>query len=80
MMAALHPGAYYHIETLEGPRYACHFGRLIRPEALDEAVLADVATLIVPCRTNPARLRPHRDVLRRFLARGGTLVAMGEAF
>jgi hypothetical protein len=80
MIAALQPGAFYHIAALEGPRYAPFFDRLIRPEAMDEAALRDVGTLLVPCRTNPDRLRPHAGLLVRFLARGGTLVAMGETF
>ncbi len=79
-LAALHPGTSYHCEALEGPRYAHHFGRLIRPEALDAGALACVRTLVVPCRTHPARLRPHFPLLCAFLAAGGTLVAMGETF
>ena len=78
MIAALHPGAFYHIESLEGARYRRFFSRLIRPESLGDDTLADVRTLLVPCRTPPARLLPHRSLLARFLARGGTLVAMGE--
>ncbi|MCS6932475.1 MAG: hypothetical protein NZM27_09725 [Acetobacteraceae bacterium] len=80
MIAALHPGAFYHIEALEGPRYASLFARLIRPEALDEATLSGISALLVPCRTSPARLVPHTALFRSFLARGGTLVAMGETF
>ena len=80
MIAALHPGAFYHCEALEGPHFAHHFDRLIRPEALDAAALAGVTCLLVPCRTNPARLLPHRALFEAFLNRGGTLVAMGETF
>lgn len=80
MMAALHPGAFYHVEALEGSRYRDFFSRLIRPEDLRDDRLEGVETLLVPCRTNPARLAPRRPVLERFLARGGTLVAMGETF
>lgn len=80
MLAALHPGAAYHCDALEAPRYAGVFDRLIRPEALDHAALAGVTTLVVPCRTHPERLKPHWPLLAAFLGRGGTLVAMGETF
>jgi hypothetical protein len=79
-LAALHPGAFYHCETLEGARYKDLFGRLIVPETLNEQVLSDVRTLMIPSRTNPDRLRPHLPLLMRFLGSGGTLVAMGETF
>lgn len=79
-LAALHPGAAYHCDALETPRYAGFFNRLIRPEALDAAALDGVGTLIVPCRTHPERLKRHWPLLRDFLAGGGTLVAMGETF
>jgi hypothetical protein len=78
MLAALHSGAACHCETLEGARYASLFGQLIRPEALCSETLAGVRTLLVPCRTHPTRLVPHRDLLRGFVEDGGHLVAMGE--
>jgi hypothetical protein len=80
IMAALHTGSFFHCETLEAPRYAPLFGRLIRPEALDAESLNGVDTLLVPCRTHPLRLVPRRELLRAFMAKGGTLVAMGETF
>jgi hypothetical protein len=80
LIAALNPGAAYHCDALEGPRYARFFDRLIRPEAFDAAALADAGTLIVPCRTHPERLKPHWPLFAEFLAGGGTLVAMGETF
>jgi hypothetical protein len=80
MIAALHPGAFYHIEALEGLRYAHLFDQLIRPEALTAEALAGARTLLVPCRTHPARVAPHWPLIERFLGRGGTLVAMGETF
>lgn len=79
-LAALHSGAAYHCETLEGDRYAPLFAALIRPEDLDGRMLVGIDTLIVPCRTRPARLAPHVDVLLAFLRQGGTLVVMGETF
>jgi hypothetical protein len=80
MIAALHPGAFYHCEALEGRRYGHFFRRLIRPERLDAAALNGVSCLLIPCRTNPARLKPHVALFDAFVARGGTLVVMGETF
>lgn len=79
-LAALQTGSFFHCETLEAPRYAHLFDRLIRPESLDPDRLAGVDTLFVPCRAHPLRLAPHRSLLRDFMNRGGTLVAMGETF
>lgn len=80
MLAALHSGSAYHCEALEAPRYAHLFDCLLRPEALSDEALADVRMLLVPCRTNPLRLAPHRALLSRYLEAGGTLIVMGEAF
>jgi hypothetical protein len=80
MIAALHGGSAYHCEALEGPRYAGLFDRLIRPEALDAAALDGVSALVVPCRTHPLRLAPHKALFDAFMAAGGVLVAMGETF
>lgn len=79
-LVALHPGAAYLCETLEGPRYASLFDALVRPEDLDDAVLDSTKALLIPSRTNPERLRPHVSRLIRFLGNGGILVAMGETF
>lgn len=75
---AIHAGAAYHCETLEGQRYRHFFDTLLRPEELNQAALASARVVIVPCRTPAARLRPSRDLLLAFLRRGGTIVAMGE--
>lgn len=76
---AIHPGAYYHIESLEGPRYAPHFDRLVRPDDLDSERLEDHAVILIPCRTPADRMEPHRQRLRRYLDQGGTVVATGES-
>jgi hypothetical protein len=52
-LVALHPGAAYLCETLEGPRYGSLFDLLLRPEALDDAILEKTAALYVPSRTHP---------------------------
>ncbi|MCC2613025.1 hypothetical protein [Neorhizobium petrolearium] len=75
---AIHPGAYYHIETLEAPRYAHYFDRLVRPEDLPGEDLAEHAVVFIPCRTPADRLAPHVDQLRAYLDQGGTIVAIGE--
>ncbi len=80
MLATLHPGASFHHETLDGPRYRDLFARRIRPEALSAGPLIDVRVLFVPCRTNPLRLAKHWPLLAAFLSAGGTLIAMGETF
>ncbi|KGD96955.1 hypothetical protein [Rhizobium sp. YS-1r] len=75
---AIHPGAYYHIETLEAPRYAHYFDRLVRPEDLPGEDLAEHAVVFIPCRTPADRLAPHADQLRAYLDQAGTIVATGE--
>lgn len=75
---AVHPGAYYHIQSFETPRYAGYFDRLARPEQLADVVLSDYNVVLIPCRTPDDRLAPHRDLLRAYLDQGGTLVVTGE--
>jgi hypothetical protein len=75
---AIHPGAYYHIETLEAPRYAHHFDVLVRPEDLASVDLAEHAVVFIPCRTPADRLAPHAAQVRAYLDQGGTIVATGE--
>lgn len=79
-LVALHPGAAYLCETLEGPRYASLFDCLVRPDEVDDQLLARTKALFIPSRTNPERLRPHLASLTRFLGDGGIVVAMGETF
>jgi hypothetical protein len=76
---AIHPGTYYHIESLEGERYARYFDRLARPEELDAVELDQFAVVLVPCRTPADRMAPHADKLRTYLDAGGTVVATGES-
>ena len=78
-LIAIHPGAYYHIESFEAPRYGNLFDRLIRPEDLGDAVLSPEDILLVPCRTPADRMEPHAAKLRAFLDMGGTVVATGES-
>ncbi|WP_374626182.1 hypothetical protein [Devosia sp.] len=76
---AVHPGAYYHIESLEGARYAGYFDCLVRPEDLAGVPLEDHDVVLIPCRTPADRMAPHRAWLAAFLERGGTIVATGES-
>lgn len=76
---AVHPGAYYHIESFENPRYAHHFDRLARPEELGSVRLEDYAVILVPCWTQADRMIPHKDRLARYLDTGGTVIATGES-
>lgn len=77
-IAATDGGTAFHHESLRGVRYARYFDRLIYVPDFRAADLDGLDALIVTCRTNADFLRPHRDAIRGFLARGGTLVACGE--
>jgi hypothetical protein len=76
---AVHPGAYYHIESFESPRYSGYFDRLARPEELDKVRLEDFNVVVVPCRTPADRMEPHAPRLRAYLDAGGTVIATGES-
>ncbi|UJW84877.1 hypothetical protein [Devosia sp. SL43] len=76
---AIHPGAYYHIESLEAPRYADHFDRLVRPEDLAAERLEEHAVVLIPCRTPADRMEEHKPQLRAYLDNGGTIIATGES-
>ncbi|HQZ11443.1 MAG TPA: hypothetical protein PK286_01040 [Devosia sp.] len=76
---AINPGTYYHIESLEGPRYAKYFDQLARPEELADLDLTQFNVVLVPCRTPADRLAPFADKLRAYLDQGGTIVSTGES-
>ena len=76
---AIHPGASYHIESFEAPRYASYFDRLVRPEELGSVRLEDYNVVFIPCRTPADRLLDHKPRLRAYLDHGGTIVATGES-
>ena len=75
---AIHPGAYYHIESFETPRYAGYFDRLVRPEDLASVRLEAFSVVLVPCRTPADRMVEHAARLRAYLDQGGTLIVTGE--
>ena len=75
----IHPGAYYHIESFESPRFAGYFDVLVRPEDLPDVRLEDHAVVLIPCRTPADRMMPHRQQLQDYLDAGGTIVATGES-
>lgn len=77
-LAALDSGTYYHHRSLHGERYGRYFDRIIYARRLCERDLDDIDVLLVTCRTDPVLLVPLRDLFARFLARGGTIVAMGS--
>lgn len=77
-LTATNAGTYWQIETLEAPRYAPLFDRVLRPEALATALTPEDC-LFVPCRTPPQRMIPVREAVAPHLAGGGTVVAMGES-
>lgn len=77
-LAALDSGTYYHHRTLYEPRYRDQFDAVLYARRLTEADLQEVDVLLVSCRTDPSLLVPHRDAFARYLAAGGTVVAMGS--
>jgi hypothetical protein len=76
---AVHPGAYYHIESLEGRRYAGLFDALVRPEDLPDLTLSRYDAILVPCRTPTERMMPMKAEVLRYLDGGGTIIATGES-
>jgi len=71
-------GTYYHIESLEAPRYAEVFDVVTTPEELG-AVLTPDDCLFVPCRTPAQRMIAQKELVAGHLAAGGTVVATGES-
>lgn len=76
---AINPGAYYHLESFEGPRYAHFFDKAVRPEELGEIDLSAFNVVLIPCRTPADRMEPHIEKLRAYLDGGGTIIATGES-
>ena len=77
-LAAIDAGLSYHTRTLRLGRFAPLFGTLIDLRALAETDLSQLPTLLIPCRTNGARLAPHAAKLSRYIQDGGLLVVLGE--
>lgn len=77
-IAAIDGGMSYHTRTLREGAYAPLFSDLIELPDLPIANLTTHPTLLIPCRTNGARLAEHRAQLADYLAQGGFLVVMGE--
>jgi len=78
-LRVVHPGAYYHSESLEAAPHAGHSDRLVRPEDLGSVRLSDYNVVLVPCRTPADRMTPRIDQLAAYLDAGGTVVATGES-
>jgi len=76
---AVHPGAYYHIESFESPRFAGYFDRLVRPEDLGSVDLHAFNVVLIPCRTPADRMEASKEQLLAYLDQGGTIVATGES-
>lgn len=77
-LIAVNAGSYFHIQTLEGPRYRGAFDLVIAPERIGSVLTPD-DVLFVTCRTPPHRMIAQRRLLATHLAAGGTIVAMGES-
>ncbi len=78
ILAAVDAGTYYHHESLYGARFAGAFDAVIYAPHLPNADLSSIDILLITCRTDPAVLAPAAQNLQRFVAGGGTLVAMGS--
>jgi len=76
---AVHPGAYYHIESFESPRFAGYFDKLVRPEDLGSVDLHAFNVVLIPCRTPADRMEASKEQLQAYLDNGGTIVATGES-
>lgn len=76
---AIHPGAFYHIESLESERYAQYFDKLVRPEDIDDVKLEDFDVVLIPCRAPADRMIPLKQILQAYLDQGGTIIATGES-
>lgn len=71
-------GTYYHIRSLEGPRYTSIFDVICTPEQV-AGILRPSDILWVPCRTPAQRMIAQKEAVARHLAAGGTVVALGES-
>lgn len=77
-IATIDAGLAYQTRTFEDPDFASFFAKRIRISDLPKTDLCDLPCLMVPCRTNGARLAPYAAQLTEYIADGGTLVVMGE--
>jgi len=80
MLIAIDGGTYYHHRTLIEPPFAAYFDRVIYVREFRPEDVPPDATLFLPCRLNARLIERFAAGLERFMAGGGTLVAMGETF
>jgi hypothetical protein len=76
-LLGVYSGAASQLEATEG-RYRDFFDGLVRPEELPSTGLDSFDVVLVLCRTPAYRMEPHAPLLRDYLDRGGTVIAMGE--
>jgi len=77
-LAVLDNGSAYHADGLARLPVAGLFDRAVPLSGLSVEALSGIGTLVVACRCNGRWLAGRRAVFADFLARGGTLVVMGE--
>jgi hypothetical protein len=77
-IVAIHGGTGYHLAALCKPPFDQYLDRVVHVRDLQARDFDDADIVVVTCRTNAARLVPHRPLIESFLAQGGTVVAMGE--
>lgn len=77
-IAAIDAGMSYHTRTLREPPFSHYFQHLIDVRLLGDTDLSAFPVLLIPCRTNGARLAAHRARLADYVEQGGFLVVLGE--
>lgn len=77
-LAILDGGTSYHHHAIHGARFRGHFDRVVYAPELETAEIAGIDAVIITDRIHPAILRAKRRILIEHLARGGTLIVLGE--
>ena len=78
-IAVLDSGVPIHDYVLTESAYADSFDS-IPVRSLPETDFTDVATLVVPYKTNQEVLRSERDQIEEYISTGGTVLAFGDVF
>lgn len=77
-LALFYTGARWQLQTMQFNVFQQTIHRLLYALDLSDKALSPFDVLVVPRESNQEILRLRRDVLRRFLARGGAIVSFGE--
>lgn len=77
-LIVLHGGASYHLVGVEQPPVSTLIDRAIYAPHFQAGDLDDAEIVAVACRTHPKHMMRLAPLLRGFLDRGKTVVAMGD--